>query len=87
MIARVLDKKPGQRFLYAYTKLNNYFNKNLIYKVSFIILGIILLLLGLILLLTPGPGLILIILGAMLLCATSKKIAKKFDHFEKKIRT
>jgi hypothetical protein len=83
---KILDKKAGKRFSFAYTKINRYINNNFLVKIIFFALGICFICLGFLLLFMPGPGLLFILAGSTLLCVSSKKIALLLDKLEKKSR-
>ena len=79
---RFLARPAGRRFLYAYLAINKLINRNVLLKFAFFIVGLFSLLLGVIMLVTPGPGLLFIFIGGLLLCVISKKIANFFDQLE-----
>jgi hypothetical protein len=80
----IAAKKSGRRFFYAYLKLNQFIEHSLIFKILLIFFGILFLLLGLVMLITPGPGLLFLLIGGVLLCAISKRVAKFIDGLELK---
>ncbi len=84
-IYKILNKKPGRRFLFSYIKINRKIRHNLILKILCSIFGAVFLLLGILMLFLPGPGLLLILLGIVLLCVSSIKIAYFVDRLEHNI--
>src|SRR3990167_9200033 len=79
---RFLSRNSGRRFVYAYLAVNKLINRNMIIRFVLFFLGLFFLLLGIIMLVTPGPGLVMIFIGGLLLCVISRKIAHFFDRLE-----
>jgi len=71
--------------LLAYRATNHYISDNVIIKLSIIIAGLFFILVGFIFFFIPGPGIIFVLMGLVLLCATSRRIATSLDNLEKNI--
>ena len=84
-IYTLFNKKPGRRFLLAYRATNHYVSDNLIIKIGIMLAGIFSVFIGFIFFFIPGPGIIFVLMGLVLLCATSKRIATSLDNLEKNI--
>lgn len=83
---RFLKHAPGKRFRHYYHLINRRINHNVYVKAVLMMIGMISFFIGFILLFIPGPGLLFILISAILFCLSSKKLAEFFDHFEEKIR-
>ena len=86
-IYTIFNKKPGRRFLFAYRATNRYISDSPILKLITLLFGIVILLAGLVFLIIPGPGIIFILLGSVLLCMVSRRIATGLDKLEKNINS
>lgn len=84
-IVKFIKHTPGKRFQHYYQLINRKINHNIYLKVLFSIIGSIFFLLGVIMLFTPGPGLLFILLGILLLCLISHRLSIFFDRQEEKI--
>lgn len=82
LLLEILSKKSGRRFFFAYLKINRLINRNLMVKILFFVTGLVFFLLGVVMLFMPGPGVLFLIVGGLLLCVVSKKIARFFDIVE-----
>lgn len=83
---RFLKHAPGRRFQHYYHLINRRINHNVYLKIIFSLVGTIAFLIGFILLFIPGPGFPFLIVGILLLCLSSSKLAAFFDRLEEKIR-
>lgn len=86
LLIKAFQKKPGRRFLYSYIKINHLISENLLVKIIFSIIGIFVTIIGIALLFLPGPGILFLLLGALLLSVSSRKVAFSLDKLEHKIR-
>jgi Putative transmembrane protein (PGPGW) len=83
LIERLINRKPGRRFLYLHRLSNAYFkNKSGFYVLLAMIIASIFIMLGFIMLFLPGPGLLFIFLGMTPVLYLSKNFAKKLDSLE-----
>jgi len=86
LLYRIITKPSGRRFLYAYSKINQSINHSIFLKISLSVIGIGLVFIGIISLFTPGPGILLILIGGALLSVVSKRIAILLDRLEKRVK-
>lgn len=86
LIYKILNKRPGRRFLYSYIKINRKIRHNLFLKILFSIVGALFILLGFLMLFLPGPGILFMLFGIILLCVSSRKVAYFVDRLEHNIR-
>lgn len=86
ILTNILNKKPGRRFIFAYSKLNKYISGNLFVRIVVFLLGLLLTSVGLVMLFLPGPGLLFILIGIILLCTGSRRIAGLLDKLESSSR-
>ncbi|PIZ04466.1 MAG: hypothetical protein COY58_04115 [Gammaproteobacteria bacterium CG_4_10_14_0_8_um_filter_38_16] len=85
-VIRFLKQAPGKRFQHYYHLINRRINHNVYIKVILIVVGLISFLIGFVLLFMPGPGMLFILMSAVLFCLSSRRLAKFFDKTEEKIR-
>jgi hypothetical protein len=81
---KILDGKPGRRFMARYRHRRR--SRNQWLHALTMAGAVALVLLGLILLVTPGPGSLVLILGATLLARQSRRAAMMLDRAELRVR-
>ena len=75
---------PGERFTDRYRKARA--ARHPLAKPFSLAGGVALVLLGAVMIVTPGPGLLLILLGAALIAGESHRLARYFDRLELALR-
>jgi predicted PurR-regulated permease PerM len=83
---RFLKHHPGKRFQHYYHLINRRINHNIYIKILLTIIALISFLIGFVLLFMPGPGMLFILVSAILFCLISHRLAVFFDRLEEKIR-
>lgn len=78
--------ESGRRFQHYYDLVNRRIKYDLTIKIILILLGIVSFLVGFILLFIPGPGTLFLVISAILLCLSSRKLAIWFDEKEVTVR-
>jgi UPF0716 family protein affecting phage T7 exclusion len=76
---------PGRRFQQQF-RLRQGFRSGAARKALFITAGILLAAAGIILLFVPGPGIIALLIGAVLIAQQSSLAARAFDRIEIRLR-
>ena len=76
---------PGRRFQQQF-RLRQRFRSGAARKVFFISAGILLAAVGVFLLFVPGPGIIILLVGAVLVAQQSSLAARAFDRIEIRLR-
>ena len=77
--------KPGKRFQNRYYERKQHRSSPLV-KCAYVVLGTLLMIAGIALLPAPGPGMLVIVLGAALLAQESLLDARACDATEMKLR-
>jgi len=77
--------RPGRRFQARYEHRRR-LRANPFWKPLYLIVGTLLFLTGVVLLVAPGPGFLLIFVGAAMIAEESLWFARAFDAFELKLR-
>ena len=78
--------KPGERFRDRYYGREAQRPHPLV-KCAYVVLGVLLVLAGVVLLPAPGPGMLVVLIGAALLARESLLVARACDSAELKVRT
>ena len=76
---------PGRRFQQQF-RLRQRFRSGAARKVFFISAGILLAAVGIFLLFVPGPGILILLVGAVLVAQQSSLAARAFDRIEIRLR-
>jgi len=76
---------PGRRFQQQF-RLRQRFRSGAARKVFFISAGILLSAVGIFLLFVPGPGILTLLIGAVLIAQQSSMAARAFDRIEIRLR-
>ena len=79
------DARPGHRFVEQYHQRRRVRNSTL-GSLFEILIGIALLMVGLTMLVTPGPGIVILLLGLSLLAHHSLWVSSALDHAELRLR-
>lgn len=79
ILKSTLTRKSGRKFRYLYRELRQH---HYLIRLSFVCVGVLFLLLGIIMIVTPGPGIVFIILGLGLIATFSSKLAHGLDRLE-----
>ena len=77
--------RPGHRFQARYEHRRRQ-HASPLWKPLYLVLGSVLFLAGLVLLVAPGPGFLLIFVGAAMVAEESLSLARAFDALELKVR-
>lgn len=77
--------KPGRRFQ-DYYELRHDTRGNVALRVLKLVLGTVLLLIGLVMMPAPGPGTLVVAIGAVLVARESRVAARAFDAIERGLR-
>ena len=78
-----IKQKIGHKFRFLYHELKQ---EHYLIRLSIVSLGLVLFVLGLIMLVTPGPGIVFLILGLGLMAAISERLAHGLDRLESFVR-
>ena len=76
---------PGRRFQQQF-RLRQGFRSGAARKASFMAAGILIVAAGIFLLFVPGPGIIILLIGAVLIAQQSSLAARAFDRIEIRLR-
>ena len=82
---RFRDAPPGERFIRHYRHRQSG-SKSKASTVAFVVLGLALIGVGAVALVAPGPGILIIALGAALVAQESEVASKQLDRFELWVR-
>ena len=77
---------PGKRFILHYRE-HQAGSRSKAASVVYVLLGVVLVVAGLIQLVVPGPGILVVALGAALVAQESEKASRALDRFELWVRT
>ncbi|HET7670706.1 MAG TPA: PGPGW domain-containing protein [Burkholderiales bacterium] len=77
--------RPGRRFQDRYARRRQA-ARGMAGKCAFVCLGLLVLLAGIVLLPLPGPGMIIVAAGALLMAEGSRTMAKALDSLELRVR-
>lgn len=79
VLKHALKRKSGRKFRYLYRQLRG---ERYLIRISVVCLGILFLLIGLVMIITPGPGLVFILLGLGCMTVISSRLAFWLDRLE-----
>lgn len=77
--------RPGKRFQELYRRRHER-HASALRRLGLVAAGLLLILLGALMILTPGPGGAILVAGALLVAAQSRRAARLFDRSEIRLR-
>ncbi len=76
-----LDLAPGERFCLTFERQQRA-RRHAAVRIAFVAGGVLLIIAGLVALVAPGPGLVMIALGFLLIARESSRLARTLDRLE-----
>lgn len=80
-----MNHKSGFRFRRMFVYMRRRYGDHWVLRFGFLALGVLLILAGIVMIVTPGPGWLTILLGAIIIGCVSYRFARHMDKAEKRV--